>query len=177
MASRTTACLTLVASIAGAPALAAQASVPPPAQVRPAVTGSAPALPASGQTSSSDQGDVSVLPVDLERIKAVLDRNTASKVDEPQLRFYLDVLAKQPSFKEFLGSYDLKNGPVKNALMTHQEFLDLVTPREFNHPGGFDMLGAIKKGVAALRDGRDAAEVASVRAQIDRELAALRGGG
>lgn len=183
MASRTTACITLVVSLSGAPALAAQTSVPPATSTQtPAVSTEAP--------PPAQSGDQAALPVDLTRIKSVLDRNPTSRVNETQLRFYLDVVARQPTFKEFIGSYDLINGPVKNTAMTHQEFLDMVTPKMLHSSAGFTgtetlqlalvnwaAQSVIKKAISALRNARNEDEVRSIRAQIDRELAALRGGG
>jgi hypothetical protein len=181
MASRTAACITLVVSLSGAPALAARTSVPASAQVPPAATQTPPPV---------QSGEAAQLPVDLTRIRTVLDRNPNTKISETQLRFYLEVIAKRPTFKEFLGSYDLINGPVKGAQMTHQEFLDMVTPRLLHSSAGFTgtetlqvaltnwaAMSVIKKAVNALRNARDDGEVRAIRAQIDRELTALRGGG
>jgi hypothetical protein len=190
MASRTTAWITLLVSLSGAPALASQTSVPPPTQVPPA-SSSTQTPPTSPETTPPSQsGDPAALPVDLTRIRTVLDRNAPSKIDAPQLRFYLDVVARRPTFKEFLGSYDLINGPVKGAQMTHQEFLDMVTPKLLHSSAGFTgtevlqvaltnwaAMSIIKKAVSALKNARNDDEVRTIRAQIDRELAALRGGG
>jgi hypothetical protein len=183
MAIRTVACAALVAALSGAPALLAQTSAqtPPAGPTTPATT---PAVQAPGQSRDID------LPIDLTRIRRALNSDSPTRLAETQLRFYLEVVARQPTFKDFIGSYDLKNGPVKGAQMTHQEFLNMVTPRLLHSSAGFTATEtlqvalvnwaaqtAIKKGVNALRNARNEDEVRAIRAQIDRELAALRGGG
>jgi hypothetical protein len=84
------------------------------------------------------------------------------------------------------------NGPTGKGgnPMSHAEFLGLVTPRNMYGSGGIqagevltmalvNYFGQkiIKKGLEEMREARDAREIAEIRARIDRELAALRGGG
>jgi hypothetical protein len=128
---------------------------------------------------------------DLERVKAQLNRAPVLKLDDNQLRFYVEVVAKQPSIADVIGSYDLINGPTKRgAPMTHQEFLNMVTPKELYGSGGIksyellqfaltNWLGQqiIKKAIEDIRNAKTEREVEEIRARIDRELAALRGGG
>jgi hypothetical protein len=128
---------------------------------------------------------------DLERVKAQLNRAPVLKLDDNQLRFYVEVIGKQPSIADVIGSYDLINGPTRRgAPMTHQEFLNMVTPQEFYGSQGIksyellqfaltNWLGQqiIKKAIEDLRNAKSDREVAEIRARIDRELAALKGGG
>lgn len=128
---------------------------------------------------------------DLERVKAQLNRAPVLKLDDNQLRFYVEVIGKQPSIADVIGSYDLINGPTRRgAPMTHQEFLNMVTPQEFYGSQGIksyellqfaltNWLGQqiVKKAIEDLRNAKSDREVAEIRARIDRELAALRGGG
>ena len=73
--------------------------------------------------------------------------------------------------------------------MTHNEFLGMVTPREMYSTAGIrptEMLQSaivnwlghalIKKGWKELSEARSEREINEIRARIDRELAALRGG-
>lgn len=186
MSGRTAACIALVVSLSGAPALAGQSSaaVPPPA-----ATPAPPPPPV--QTTGATQSDEPVrLPVDLTRMKSALDRTPTMKLDDAQIRFYLEIVARQPSFKDFIGSYDFINGPVRNSQMTHQEFLDMVTPKLLHSSAGFTATetlqvalvnwaaqSVIKKAYNAIKNARNEDEVRAIRAQIDRELTALRGGG
>ena len=75
--------------------------------------------------------------------------------------------------------------------MTNQEFLKMVTPKELNELFGatsgssFAMFQAaltnaagqalIKKGLQEIHDARNEREIQAIRAQINRELAALLG--
>ena len=128
---------------------------------------------------------------DLERVKAQLNRAPVLKLDDNQLRFYVEVIGKQPSIADVIGSYDLINGPTKRgAPMTHQEFLNMVTPQEFYGSQGIksyellqfaltNWLGQqlIKKAIEDIRSANSEREVEEIRARINRELAALKGGG
>ena len=128
----------------------------------------------------------------MNRIKELAQQRPAVRLDDKQLRFYALVLAKAPKFQDFVGDYDLKNGPTKGgAAMTNKEFLDMVTPRELGELFGatsgssFAMLQMaimnalgqklIKKAVLDMRAAHSANEVADISARIDRELAALLG--
>ena len=133
------------------------------------------------------------LPVDIDRIREAVRRQPAVKLDDHQLRFYVLVLAKQPNFVEdFAKNYDFRNGPTKRgAAMTHNEFLNMVTPRELNELLGstsgssFAMFQAalmnagaqalIKKAMQEIREARSDREIRAIRDRIERELAALNG--
>ena len=162
------------------------------------VGGVSPALaqttdqPAQGQSVSTPaQGGSAaapVLPVDLNRIRRQLEQDPAVRFVQSDLRFYLTVTERLPTFKDFVGDFDLRNGPVPYAGMTHQEFLNQVTPKNLYSSGGItatDMLqwslfnwaaqSIIKKGFDALRKAKSEREASAIRRQIDRELAALIG--
>jgi hypothetical protein len=157
------------------------------AQDRPAQ----PPAPSSSQSPPPAAAQPSAQSTDLERVKAQLNRPPALKLDDDQLRFYVEVVARQPSIADLIGSYDLINGATRGgAVMTHQEFLNMVTPREFYGSGGIksyellqfaltNWLGqqVIKRALEDLRNARTEREVQEIRQRIDRELAALKGGG
>ena len=150
-----------------------------------------PARPQQAAQPSSPAQGAAQTAADLERIKAQLNRQTVLKLDENQLRFYVEVVAKQPTIADVIGSYDLMNGPTRRgAPMTHQEFLNMVTPQEFYGSQGIksiellqfaltNWLGQqiIKKAIEDIRNATSEREVQEIRARIDRELAALKGGG
>ncbi len=152
----------------------ASAQTGPPATSPPAIVQEAP--PA--------------LPVDLWRIKTALDRPIRVKIDDGKVRFYTETIAPGgPSFKELSANFNLRFGPVPGAGMTHQEFLGMVTPRELYGSGGIKPLEilewglvnhvgwwAIRKLYKELSEATDERRIKSIRDQIDRELAALRGG-
>jgi hypothetical protein len=169
--------IALAAALA-VPGVATAQDQAPPASSQPRQTPSP--SPAAAQAAA-----------DLERVKAQLNRAPGLKLDEGQLRFYVEVVAKQPSIADMIGSYDLMNGPTKRgAPMTHQEFLNMVTPKELYGSGGIkagellqfaltNWLGqqVIKRAMEDLRNARTEHEVQEIRARIERELTALRGGG
>ena len=163
-------------------AAAAQDQPPPPSASQPQ---------SQAQSSSSQPASAAQTAAELERVKALLNRAPVLKLDDQQLRFYVEVVAKQPSIADMIGSYDLMNGPTKRgAPMTHQEFLNMVTPQELYGSGGIkahellqfavtNWLGQqiLKRAIEDLKNARTEREVQEIRARIDRELAALRGGG
>jgi hypothetical protein len=130
------------------------------------------------------------LPVDLDRIKTALERPIRVRIDDGRVRFYTETVAPGgPSFKEYSKNFDLRFGPVPGAGMTHQEFLGMVTPKELYGSGGIKPLEmlewglvnhvgwwAIRKLYKELSETTDERRIKSIRDQIDRELAALRGG-
>jgi hypothetical protein len=190
----------LAASSLDAAALPAQEPAPGPSAPpsEGASADPATALPPASSSVSASQAQTPAassaqpLPVDLDRIRQQVTRPPAVKLDEQQLRFYVLVLAKQPKIDDFIGDYDLKNGPTKGgAAMTHQEFLNMVTPRALDELFGatsgssFAMLQAvavnvaaqslIKKAIEEIRAARTQHEIQAIRERIDRELAALLG--
>lgn len=130
------------------------------------------------------------LPVDLDRIRQALDAPVRVRIDDGRIRFYAEVVAaKGPTFKELTVNFDLRNGPVPGAGMTHQEFLGIVTPN-LRYYGGtgeglktavwgvgeYVAFWAIRKLYRELSEVKDERRAKEIRDQIDRELAALRGG-
>jgi len=131
------------------------------------------------------------MPDNLDRIRAGVQRPSLINTTPGQFHIYVDILGKPPTFQELTKDYDWLNGPtgqVRNA-MSHQEFLGMVTPKEMAGSGGVsageiltmaavNYVGQllITKGVKAIADGRKDKKLTAIQAQIDRELAALRGG-
>lgn len=124
----------------------------------------------------------------LDRIRQALNREPAIKIEDHRLRFYVEIVAKWPTFREFIGNYDLRNGPTRGSGMTHQEFLNHVTPRDFYGSAGIkptellqfavvNWLGQTlaKKAIESFRNARDESELRAIRERIERELAALKG--
>ncbi|MEO6223526.1 MAG: hypothetical protein ABIP90_09755 [Vicinamibacterales bacterium] len=130
------------------------------------------------------------LPVDLQRIKSALTTPVKVKIDDGRIRFYTETVAPTgPTFKQLTVNFDLRNGPVPGAGMTHAEFLGMVTPKELYGSGGIKPLEtlewglvnyvgwwAVRKLYKELSEAVDDHRKTEIRKQIDRELAALRGG-
>jgi hypothetical protein len=74
---------------------------------------------------------------EIDRVRAALSRKPRVNLDANRLRFYVEIATKRPTFSEFAKDYDFVNGPTKGGNpMSHQEFLDIVTPKELRHTGG-----------------------------------------
>jgi hypothetical protein len=130
------------------------------------------------------------LPVDLKRIKHAIAAPVRIRIDDGRVRFYTETVAHAPiSFQALSVNFDLRNGPVPGAGMTHSEFLSMVTPKELYSSAGFGALEvlqagivnsvgqwAIRKLIKELGETFDERKKEEIRKQIDRELAALRGG-
>jgi hypothetical protein len=85
-------------------------------------------------TEKPQSGTVKVDPADL---PVSLDRIQRALADTPKLRFdttdrpvfRVEVFGEKPTIDDILGP-DWAKGPVKHGSMTHQEFLNMVTPKD-----------------------------------------------
>ena len=130
------------------------------------------------------------VPQNLDRILELVNTPPMLRITDGQLRIYVEVIAKWPTFKEYAKDYDFLHGaaPARGA-MSHAEFLGMVTPKELYGSGGISagelLQGAvvnwlgqmiIKKGLKEISEARNSDEITKIRARIDRELEALKGG-
>jgi hypothetical protein len=108
------------------------------------------ALPASAVAQQPQPVDPSKMGVDLSRIKRELSQTQpdASSEDDPlRLRFTVEVVGTAPKI-DLLEGFNVR-GPVPYGPPTHQEFLDVVTPREYTSPT-VDFLGLAVVGAQKL---------------------------
>ncbi len=144
-----------------------------------------PSTPSSPPVTTQPEPTIS-----LDHIKTALSHPSPFKLAGDGLTFHLEIIARQPNFWSFVGSYDLKNGPVRKAGLTGQEYLKMVRPQLLYSSAGItapELLqfaatnavaqALIKKAVQDIHDARTQAEIQAIRARIDRELRALKGGG
>jgi hypothetical protein len=104
----------------------------PQAPAAPAATSSEPA---TADTSPTDaDGD---LPLSVERIQRALSRPPAIKLKGDQSVFRVEVLGKRLTIEDILGPNYRTTGPVPRAPITHQEFLDMVTPKDYQGYAAF----------------------------------------
>jgi hypothetical protein len=75
-------------------------------------------------------------PVSLERIQEAISRPPAIKTSGVRPVFRVEILGKKATIEDILGP-DYLAGPVPYAGMTHQEFLNMVTPSEYRGMGVF----------------------------------------
>jgi hypothetical protein len=126
---------------------------------------------------------------DLARIRRALGSEPAVRIDDSQLRFYMQILVRQPTFAEFAKGYDFVNGPTRRGNpMTHNEFLTMVTPKEMQSSVGITARetlefaltnwlaqSLVKRAFEDLQRARDEREVQEIRDRIERELSVIKG--
>lgn len=95
----------------------------------------APARPPDRSAPSPAAVDTVSWPVSLERIQEAISRPPAIKTTAGRPTFRVEIIAKKPTIEDILGEGYLV-GPTPGP-MTHQEFLNFVTPNEFRGMGVF----------------------------------------
>jgi len=87
----------------------------------------------NGQPGATQQSSTETkidLPVDLGKIQKAISRPPAIQTKSDRPVFRVEIFAKKPTIEDILGPDYLK-GPVPYGGMTHQEFLNMVTPVEY----------------------------------------------
>jgi len=145
----------------------------------------------SAPSSSAPRNDQSIeLPVSVAKIQQAISRPAAIQpLRSDRVVFRVEVFAKKPTVEDILGPDYLK-GPVPYGGMTHNEFLNMVTPNEFkgysiftNKEGmmvaatSFALQWALMKAIDKLKEARtERAKEAARREVLDamNELEAAR---
>ena len=91
--------------------------------------------PATSATAGSDDS-VGELPVSMQRIQRALSRPPAIRLQGDRNVYRVEIVGKKPTIEDILGPDYLK-GPTPAGAPTHQEFLDLVTPKDFQGYAAF----------------------------------------
>lgn len=126
------------------------------------------------------------LPVDVEKIQRALSREPAIRVTEQRPVFRVEVFGRKPTIEEILGP-DYLRGPVARAGMTHQEFLNMVTPKDVQGYAAFDnkqaavvavtsfaFQYALAKAIKKFHEAKQEREREQARQEVEEALAALR---
>jgi hypothetical protein len=152
--------------------------------------------PSSGTTSEpptapAPDSAADELPVSLRRIQRALSKPPAIRLIEPQTRggrplYRVDVEAEKIDVQAILGKDSLR-GPVPYGGMTHQEFLDLVTPNDvkgfapFSNGEGMMVAAtsialqwAVLKAIDKFKQAQDARAKEQARAEVEEALESLR---
>lgn len=109
-------------------------------QQPPVADGASPVTPPASSAARADP--LPELPVSLERIQRALSRPPAIRLEGNRVVFRVEVLGRKPTIEDILGPDYLK-GPVPAGGMTHQEFLNMVTPKDFQGYAAFNNREAI----------------------------------
>jgi hypothetical protein len=138
---------------------------------------------AAPSTPALDPDD---LPVSVDKIQRALSREPAIRVAEQRTKFRVEVFGRKPTIDEILGP-DWARGPVPYGGMTHQEFLNMVTPQAVQGYAAFDnkegaMVAvtsfvfqyALAKAIKKFQEAKQERERAEAKREVDEALAALR---
>jgi hypothetical protein len=142
--------------------------------------------PADQPPAGAAKVDSADLPVSLDRIQRALAKMPVLKFDQEQKPvFRVQVFGEKPTIEEILGE-DFGKGPVPYGGMTHQEFLDMVTPKDvqgyaaFSNKEGatvaatsFLLQWTLQKALAKYRQTRDERAREAARKEVLDALNAL----
>ena len=130
--------------------------------------------------------DPDALPVNLAKIQRAVARPAAIRTDSTRPVFRVQIFSRKPTIDDILGP-DWRKGPTPLGAMTHQEFLNLVTPQDVQGYAAFDnkqalvvaatsfaLKWAVEKAMKKLDDAKTERQKAAARKEVDEALAALR---
>jgi hypothetical protein len=142
--------------------------------------------PAASSGSSETGIDPDALPVSISRIQKALSRPAAIRPENARPVFRVQVFSRSPTIDDILGP-DWRKGPTPLGAMTHQEFLNLVTPTDVQGYAAFDnkqalvvaatsfaLQWAVTKAMQKLDEARTERQKAAARKEVDEALAALK---
>ena len=125
------------------------------------------------------------LGVSLDRIQEAVQRPPAIVPETSRPVFRIEILERKPTLEEILGS-DYLRGPVPAAGLSHQEFLNMVTPDEFRGVAMFTnkeamtiaatslaLQWALLKAVDTLRDARTERAKEAARQEVAEAMRAI----
>lgn len=135
--------------------------------------------PAEPQASALDPDQ---LPVSIDRIQRAINETPRLRMDLGRPVFRTEVIGRRPTIEDILGP-DFARGRANYGGLTHQEFLDMVTPQDvagyaaFSNGEGFTvaatsflMQWALQKAMAKFRDARTAREREAARLEVEEAL-------
>ncbi len=139
------------------------------------------AQPAQSTPAPGTTGDQQ-LPVDMAKIREALKQNPQLRLDTDELRFYVSIIGRIPTFEEIVGDFDLKNGVVPGAGMTHEEYLGMVN-NDLRTSGGitaldtlqvaltsYGLISMVKKAYEEYKLAKTDRERRLIQERIEREL-------
>jgi hypothetical protein len=145
-----------------------------------------PSAAAGGGSSGQVAVDPDALPVNVKRIQRVLSHPPAIRPETSRMVFRVEVFSRKPTIDDILGP-DWRKGPTPGGTMTHQEFLNLVTPQDVQGYAAFDnkqaltvaatsfaLQRALKQAVQKFEDARTERQKEAAKKEVDEALAALR---
>ena len=142
--------------------------------------------PAASAPAVDQPIDADALPVNLRKIQRAVARAPAIRPDSTRPVFRVQVFSRNPTIDDILGP-DWRKGPTPLGAMSHQEFLDIVTPTDVKGYAAFDnkqaltvaatsfaLKWAVQKALDKLDQARTERQKEAARKEVDEALAALR---
>ena len=164
------------------------AAMPQQSGTPPAPGSSTPATPQKpAESPEASAAPAADLPVSVDRIKEALSRPPAIRLEDSRPVFRVEVIGQKLTIEDILGPDYLK-GPVPAVAggMTHQEFLDLVTPKDvqgyaaFSNGEGmvvaatsFLQQWALQKAIHKFQEAKSNREREAARKEVQDALAEL----
>lgn len=152
----------------------------------PARAQTADGQPPSGNGSGATAVNLERLPVDIEKIQRALSRPPAIRLETSRPVFRVEIFGRKPTIEDILGP-DYLRGPVPSSGMTHQEFLNMVTPKDVQGYAAFDnrqaitvattsfaLQWALQKALQKLSDAKEERAKEAARKEVQEALAELR---
>lgn len=145
----------------------------------------APGAASDPETRQPDAGAAIQLPVSLERIQEAVSRPPAIRTGGDRPVFRVEVIERRPTIEDILGP-DYLRGPAPASSMSHQEFLNMVTPQEFRGMAMFTnkeaitiaatslaLQWALSKAVDKLKEARTARAKEAARREVLEAMNAI----
>ena len=175
-------CSLLAAVVALSMGVAQTQGVPPAPADRAAAPPAATAAPADAPVTV----DPDALPISLSRIQKAVTKPQAIKLTDNRNVYRVEVFGNNPTIADILGP-DFLRGPVPYSGMTHQEFLNMVTPKDVQGYAAFSntqgmvvaatsiaLQWAVQKALDKYKDARNDRAKAAATREVQEALDALR---
>jgi hypothetical protein len=142
--------------------------------------------PAAQTAAPAPTVDPEAIGVSLERIQKAVAKPQAIKLTESRQVFRVEVFGANPTIEDILGP-DYLRGPVPYAGMSHQEFLNMVTPKDVQGYAAFSnrqgmvvaatsiaLQWALQKALQKYKEARNARAKAEASREVQEALDAVR---
>ncbi len=147
--------------------------------------GASPAAAPAATSSTPPDQPPALTPKSLSRIQRALTNPPALRLESGRTVFRVEVIGSKPTIEDILGPDYLK-GPVPAGAMTHQEFLNMVTPKDvwgyaaFNNREAFTVAAtsfalkwALQAAIHKYQTAKEAREREAARKEVQDALAEL----
>jgi hypothetical protein len=162
------------------------AGFPQQASAQPATDGVSPPATTAAVQEEGPTVDPDAIGISVDRIQKAVSKPPAIKLTENRQVFRVEVFGAKPTIEDILGPDYLK-GPVPYSPMTHQEFLNMVTPKDVQGYAAFTngqgmvvaatsiaLQWTLQKAIDKYREARTERAREAARKEVQEALDALR---